>query len=318
MIINKKILVTGGAGFIGSHLVDQLIQEDCKVAVVDDLSTGKKENLNPKAKFYKIDIQDSKISEVFQKEKPEIVFHLAARIDVLKSVEDPIADAKINILGSLNVLENAAKSNAKKIIFSSSCAIYGEEKILPTPEICPPRYLSPYGINKLTIEKYLIYYKSKYNLNYTVLRLANVYGPRQNDNGEGGVVAVFIDKIVNNENPIINGDGKQTRDFVYVKDAARAFFLAGKSGFFGEINIGTEKETSINELCDQIKKITKSKINPLYGPSKTVDQKRSCLDCKKAKKELGWKPDYDLDQGIRDTIKWFKSKDNKNRAIQQF
>ncbi|HOL90509.1 MAG TPA: GDP-mannose 4,6-dehydratase [Candidatus Pacearchaeota archaeon] len=307
-----RILITGGAGFIGSHLADRLIKNGDKVILIDNLSTGKKENINPKAKFYKIDIQSPKISNILKKEKPEILFHLAAQIDVRKSVEDPIKDAKINILGSLNVIKNFYQESLKntkkpKIIFSSTGgAIYGDAKIIPTPETYPEFPLSPYGVCKLTIEKYLNYYWKVFNIPYVALRYANVYGPRQNSKGESGVVSIFIDKLFSGENPIINGSGKQTRDFVFIEDIIEANILAMKKNKVGVYNIGTGKETDINTIFQKLKKITNSNLKAVHCLEKKGEQKRSCLDYKKAQKELSWKPKYNLDEGLIKTVEWFK------------
>lgn len=310
-----QILISGGAGFIASHLTDKLIEQGHQVVVIDNLSTGRKENLNLKAKFYKIDICDSKISQIFQEEKPDIVFHFAAQIDVRKSVKDPIPDAKINILGSLNILQNFIsinqlnqhKSAAPKIIFASSGgAIYGDTDVIPTPETHLENPESPYGITKLTVEKYLNFYKKTFGLDYIVLRLANIYGPRQNSKGEGGVIAIFCDKMLKDEQPTINGDGEQVRDFVYVDDAVRSALLGMESEKSGVYNIGTGKETSINEIFRRIKELTNSNYKEVYGPAKQGEQKRSCLDYSKAKKELNWQPKYNLEEGLKETIEWFK------------
>jgi len=300
---NMKILVIGGCGFIGSHLTDKLIEKGHKTAVLDNLSTGKKENLNKKAKFYKIDICSLEISRIFKKEKPEIVFHLAAQIDVRKSIEDPMEDARINILGSLNVLENCRKNKVKKIIFASTGgAIYGEAKIVPTPEDYPEYPLSPYGIEKLTIDKFLNYYYQVFGLPYVSLRLANVYGPRQNSKGEAGVVAIFIDKMLSGGQPVIYGSGKQSRDFVFVDDVVEAFVSAAKSRKSGIYNIGTARETDINTIFKKLKKATGLKCKEVHKPAKAGEQKRSCLDSLKAKKELKWQPKYNLDKGLRKTL----------------
>ncbi len=310
-----KILVTGGAGFIGSNLVDRLIKENHKVAVVDNLSTGRKENLNPKAKFYNLDIQSQKISEVFKKEKPDVVFHLAAQIDVRKSVDDPIKDAKTNILGSLNIIQNFISVNSrqnsrkfKKFIFASTGgAIYGDADIVPTPETYPEFPLSPYGICKLTVEKYLNYYWKIFGLPYVALRYANVYGPCQNSKGEAGVIAIFCDKMLSDNQPIINGNGRQTRDFVYVDDVVEANILAMKSKKIGVYNIGTAKETDINTIFRQLKKLTDSQCKEVHSPAKPGEQKRSCLDFSKARKELGWQPSVNLDRGLKTTVEYFKN-----------
>jgi UDP-glucose 4-epimerase len=305
--MNVKCLVTGGAGFIASHLVDKLIENGYKVAVVDNLSTGKKENLNSKADFYKIDVQDSKLSEIFKKEKPDIVFHYAAQIDVRKSVEDPIASAKTNILGSLNVLENCRKFGVKKIVFASSGgAIYGEANAIPTSESYTAQPASPYGIEKLVVEHYLNFYKKAYNLDYLALRFANVYGPRQNSKGEAGVIAVFCDKMLSGQQPVINGDGKQTRDFVFVEDVINANILGIEKNESGIFNIGTGNETDINTLFSELKNIFNLKIEEIHVPGKLGEQQRSCLDFTRAKTMLGWQPQYNLNKGLEKTQEWFK------------
>jgi len=309
-----KCLVTGGAGFIGSHLVDKLIKEGHKVVVIDNLSTGRKENLNPKAKFYKIDICSYRISQIFKKEKPEVVFHYAAQIDVRKSVKDPVEDAKINILGTLNILENCKKYNIRKVIFASTGgAIYGDADIVPTPETYPELPLSPYGIAKLTIEKHLSYYYKVFGLPYVSLRLANVYGPRQNSKGEAGVVAIFCDKMLSKKQPIINGDGKQTRDFVFVDDVVEANISALKKDKVGIFNIGTARETDVNTLFKKLRELTDSKCAKIHGPTLPGEQKRSCLDYSEAKRELGWQPKYSLDKGLKKTVEWFRNKGSSGK-----
>jgi UDP-glucose 4-epimerase len=305
-----KCLITGGAGFIGSHLVDRLIKDGHTIAIIDNLSTGKKENLNKKANFYKIDICNAKIREIFKKEKPEIVFHLAAQIDVRKSVQNPIEDAQINILGSLNILENCKEFGVKKIIFiSSGGAIYGEAKIVPTPESYPANPLSPYGIAKLAIEKYLNYYYEVFNLPFISLRLANVYGPRQNPKGEAGVVAIFTDKLLNNQIPVINGDGTQTRDYVFVNDVVDAAILAFKSLKLRKpiFNIGTGMETSVNDLYKIMTKKIEKNISADHNLAKIGEQERSCLNYSKVAKELNWQPKYNIERGIKMTIDWFRT-----------
>jgi len=302
-----KILVTGGAGFIGSHLVDRLIKEGRKVIVADNLSTGKKENLNKKAKFYKIDICSPQISQIFKKERPEIVYHLAAQIDVRKSTENPVQDANINILGALNILENCKKNKVKKIIFASSVGVYGEPKILPVKENHPLNPLAPYPITKLTTEKYLNYYQSQ-GLNFVSLRYANIYGPRQpSEIGEGGVIAIFINKILKGERPTIFGRGQQTRDFLYVDDAVKAAILALKTQTSSIFNVGTNKEITINSLLKLILKILNKKIKPIYKPLREGEIIRSRIDFSKIKKELGWQPKYTLENGLKETINYFKN-----------
>jgi UDP-glucose 4-epimerase len=308
-----KILVTGGAGFIASHIVDELIRKGNKVVVVDNLSTGKKENLNSEVSFYELNIEDKELKDVFEKEKPEAVFHLAAQIDVRKSTKDPIEDGKTNILGSLNIIENFIKTNKdldslhKKIIFTSTGgAIYGDVSIVPTPESYPEWPLSPYGIAKLSIDKYLNYYHKVLGLNFVSLRLGNVYGPRQNSKGEAGVVAIFCDKMLSGENPVINGSGEQTRDFVYVKDVIRAQILALESNENGFFNVGTGEENNINTIFRELKELISPDFKEIHGPSKPGEQKRSCLDFSKIKDKLGWEPEYNIEKGLKETVEWFK------------
>ena len=304
-----KILVTGGAGFIGSHLVDRLVDRGDKVVIIDDLSSGRKENLNPGAIFYNIDICDENIATVFKKEKPEIVFHLAARADVRKSVADPVRDAQTNILGSLNVFENARRHNVKKVIFTSTGgAIYGNVDIVPTPETCREFPLSPYGIAKLSIEKYLYYYNKIFGMNFAIMRLANVYGPRQNPQGEAGVVAIFCGKMLAGQQPVVNGGGEQTRDFIYVDDAvvAVAAAMSGKNNAI--YNIGTGVETNIAEILERLSGLLGIDPKMARAPSKLGEQKRSCLDIAKANQELGWRPENSLKQGLEKTAGWFKEK----------
>lgn len=307
-----RTLVTGGAGFIGSHLVDKLIKEGHKVVVIDNLSTGKKENLNPKAAFYKIDIRSPKINQIFRKEKPQIVFHYAAQIDVRKSVENPIEDAKINILGTLNILENCKKNKVKKIIFASSVGVYGDSKKLPLKENYPLNPISPYPITKLAIEKYLNYYQSQ-GLDFVSLRYSNIYGPRQISTGEGGVIAIFIDKLLKGEKPTIFGDGNQTRDFLYVDDAIEAAIKALKAPSGSIYNVGTGKEITINNLLKLLSSILDVKTKPISRPLRKGEIIRSRIDYSKARRELGWKPEYSLEKGLQKTIGWFKQ--NLNDSI---
>lgn len=307
-----KCLITGGAGFIGSNLADKLIEDGHKVIIIDNLFSGKKENINKKAKLYKIDICSSKINQVFGKEKPEVIFHLAAQINVKESIKNPTIDAEINILGAINILENCITNKVKKVVFASSGgAVYGEANIIPTPETYLEFPLSPYGIAKLTTEKYLNYYYNVFNLPFIALRFANVYGPRQSAKGEAGVVATFCDKLLANQKPIINGDGKQTRDFVYVGDVVEALILAINSKKVGIFNIGTGKETNIKNLFKKIIEITNSSCKETYKPVKIEEQKRSCLNYSKASRELKWRPKYNLDQGLLKTIEWFSKKNGK-------
>ncbi len=304
-----KILVTGGAGFIASHVTDAYINAGHSVVIIDNLSMGLKENINPKAKFYQLDIRDEKVKDIFEQEKFDVVNHHAAQMDVRKSVDDPMFDASVNVVGVLNLLENCKKFGVKKFIFASTGgAIYGEQDYFPADENHPVRPLSPYGITKLATEKYLFYYEQVFGLPYVVLRYANVYGPRQNPHGEAGVVAIFAKKMLEGGQPQINGDGKQTRDYVFVSDVVRANLLAlnyGKSDIF---NIGTGIETDVNLLFNEIKKLTNSKCDELHAPAKLGEQLRSVLDTKKIEKELSWKPKYSIEEGLRLTVEFFKNK----------
>jgi UDP-glucose 4-epimerase len=307
-----KILVTGGAGFIGSHLVDRLIKGGHDVVVIDNLSTGKKENLNLNAKFYKIDIRDPKISRIFKKEKPRVVFHYAAQIEARKSVEEPVSDAEINIVGSLNILKNCKKYGIKKIIFASSGGeIYGDAEEIPTPETYVPSPISPYGIGKLAVEGYLNSYYQMFKMSFTALRYGNVYGPRQDPNGEAGIIAIFIKKMLEGKQPIIHGDGKQTKDYIFIEDAVETTMLSFKKDFIGILNIGTEKETSVLEIFYKLKELTHSRVKEKHIPLPPCGFKRGCLSIKKAKKELGWQPKYSLEKGLKKTVEFFKNLLNK-------
>ena len=298
---------SGGEGFIGSYLVERLIKEDHKVVVMDNLSTSKKENLNPEVKFYKADICDTKISQIFKEEKPEVVFHLAAQIDVRKSVENPIENARINILGTLNLLENCKKYKVKSFIFvSTGGAIYCDDKVIPKSESYHEFPLSPYEIEKLTIDKYIIYYYKILGLPFVSSRLANVYGSRQNSKGESGVIAIFCDKILNGKQPVINGSGTQTRDFIFVEDIVEAALLTMKIKKSGIYNIGTAKETDINTIFKKLKKLTGSKCKRIHVPALPGEQKR-CHDYSKARTELGWQPKYTLDKGLNKTVEKFRN-----------
>jgi UDP-glucose 4-epimerase len=302
-----KVLVTGGAGFIGSHIVDALIEYGYDVVVVDNLSSGVKKNINRKARFYELDIQDSKLDTVFHEERPNAVSHQAAQIDVRRSVSDPIFDAKTNVLGSINIFQNCINYNVNKVIFASSGgAIYGEQSIFPAPEDHPLKPISPYGITKLVAEQYLYYYRTIFGLDYTVLRYANVYGPRQDPLGEAGVVSIFIQKMLNQEQPVINGDGHQTRDFVYVADVAKANVLALKVDSHGAFNIGTGIETSVNQLFNHLKEIMNLPIEEKHGKAKWGEQQRSVIDYAKAKATLQWEPSTIFLDGLKKTCEYFQ------------
>lgn len=304
-----NILVTGGAGFIGSHVVDAYINDGQTVIVVDDLSAGFKENVNPRAEFYKLDIRSEELEKIFDKHNIEIVNHHAAQMDVRKSVADPKYDASLNILGGLNVFETARRHGVRKFIFSSTGgAVYGEQDYFPADEQHPLRPLSPYGITKLCTEKYLFYYKEVYGIDYVVLRYANVYGPRQNSHGEAGVVAIFAEKMLHGDQPIINGDGKQTRDYTYVGDVVKANLLALHSNGSDVFNIGTGTETSVNEIFLKLRQHLNPSCLENHGPAKQGEQQRSVVSYEKIQKKLGWSPSVSLNEGLRMTAEFFKKK----------
>ncbi|MBN2089502.1 NAD-dependent epimerase/dehydratase family protein [candidate division KSB1 bacterium] len=304
-----KILVTGGAGFIASHVADAYIKAGHEVVIIDNLSTGKIENINPNAKFYQLDILDEKVKEVFRTEKFDLVNHHAAQMDIRKSVADPLYDARVNILGTLNLMQNSVDFNVKKFIFiSSGGAAYGEQEIFPAPETHPTRPLSPYGVTKLTGEKYLYFYHTAYGLQYNVLRYANVYGPRQSPHGEAGVVAIFTTRLLNGEAPVINGDGKQTRDYVYVGDVVRANVKLLDFNQNETFNIGTSIETDVNQIFHHLNSLCDSNKPEQHGPAKKGEQLRSVIDYGKAIQVLDWKPEMDLATGLKETVEFFKQK----------
>lgn len=307
-----NILITGAAGFIGSHIADAYIAEGHHVVIVDNLSGGVRENINPKATFYQLDIRDEKIEEMFQKEHIDVVNHLAAQMDVRRSVADPQFDASVNVLGVLNVLENARKYGVKKIIFSSTGgAIYGEQDYFPADEEHPLRPLSPYGITKLTTEKYLFFYKAVYGIDHVILRYANVYGPRQNPHGEAGVVAIFCNKLLKGEQPTINGDGKQTRDYVFVGDVVLANVLALKHNGTNIFNVGTGIETDVNMLFCALRDHLNPSCPEQHAPAKAGEQMRSVISAEKIQRALGWKPTVLLQDGLKQTAEYFKRKAGK-------
>jgi UDP-glucose 4-epimerase len=308
--MGKRIIVTGGAGFIASHLVDRLILDGFEVLVIDNLSSGNSKNLNKAAKFLQADIRSRQAQNVITDFQPNLIDHHAAQIDVRKSVADPSLDASINIVGLLSILKAAAKvKRLEKIIFSSTGgAIYGDTDKLPTTENHSTNPTSPYGISKLTSEHYLRYFAGHYDLHYVCLRYGNVYGPRQNPHGEAGVVAIFTKILLEGKAPTINGDGKQTRDFIFVKDVVEANLKAISYSGSGIFNIGTEKETNVLQILAALKKAIPCEIDPKYGPAKSGEQQRSCLSCTEAKKKLGWSASTSLDEGIRQTVSFFRKK----------
>ena len=299
-----KILVTGGAGFIGSNLVDKLIKKGHKVIVVDKLYTGSQKNLNHKAKLFKFDTQNQKVFNVFKKEKPDIVYYLSGPINLRRKIDDPLFEKSLDILGSFKkILECSYISKVKKFVFiSSGGAMYSETKIIPTPENYPVSPISIYGLANLLLEKFLEEYSKIYNLNFIILRLSNVYGPRQ---WKSGIIPSLINSLLENKPPIIDGDGKQTRDFIYIDDVVGAMIVGAKSKKKEIFNVGSGQEVSINELYKKIAKILNKKIKPKYLLSREVGLRRSALDFSKIKKALHWKPKYSLEEGLRKTTEWF-------------
>lgn len=305
-----RILVTGGAGFIASHITDAYINLGHHIAVVDNLSTGKSEFINKRAKFYHADITNrTEIEEIIELEKPEVINHHAAQISVRNSTVDPQNDARINLLGLLNLLEAGRINGLKKFIFASSGGVvYGEAEVLPTPESYTPLLpLSPYGVTKLASELYLYYYFKSYGISYIALRYSNVYGPRQNPHGEAGVVAIFTKKLLKRETPIINGDGSQTRDYIFVDDIVQANIASLEKNAVGVFNIGTGRETNVNDLFGHLKKILNTKSEAKHGPARPGEQKRSCLDIKLAGKKIGFKACVSLADGFNRTVEYFRS-----------
>lgn len=303
-----KILVTGGAGFIGSHVVDLFVAQGYEVVIVDDLSTGRASNLNPAAKFYQVDIRSPQLREVFQAEKPDFVSHHAAQMDVRRSVAQPLFDADINILGSINLLEIAKDFQVKRFVYiSTGGAVYGEPERLPCDESHPINPICQYGASKHTVEHYLYMYYANYGLKYTVLRYPNVFGPRQDPHGEAGVVAIFTGRMLAGESVTIYGDGEQTRDFVYVGDCAQANLLAltvdHEPGIY---NLGWGRPTSINEICSVLVNITDYSLPVQYGPAKVGETRHIYLDASKVKKDLGWVPTITLEAGLEKTVDYFK------------
>ncbi|NOU66240.1 NAD-dependent epimerase/dehydratase family protein [Paenibacillus sp. LMG 31461] len=300
-----RVVVTGGCGFIGSHIVERLIKEKHEVLVIDNLSTGKIENINlNEVIFHQIDILDQNLNDIFHQFKPRIVYHLAAQIDIQKSMKDPKFDADSNIKGTISLLECCRNVGVRKIIYASSAAIYGNPLYLPIDEKHSKIPLSFYGLSKFTPESYIKLFSELHDLKYTILRYANVYGERQDYKGEGGVVSIFLNKILKNEAPYINGDGEQSRDFIYVKDIAEANLAVMDAGDNEIYNISTNIPTKINTLYQNIiLSCARTHIMPIYKESRKGDILDSYLDNQKIKTHLGWEPKYTLIDGIKETLR---------------
>jgi UDP-glucose 4-epimerase len=297
-----KIVVTGGAGFIASHIVDAYLEQGHEVHIFDDFTTGQKANVNTKATLHQVDIAENEAARLIEQIKPDVLSHHAAQMDVRRSVADPTFDARVNILGFINLLEAGKNSGVKKVIFASSGgAVYGEQEVFPADESHATQPASPYGVSKRAGELYLSYYHQVFGLPYIALRYANVYGPRQSAMGEAGVVAIFLSLLLGGKTPVINGDGRQTRDYVYVGDVAAANMAALQSSFVGPINIGTGVETDVVTIFQHLREAVGSSIEAQHGPPKAGEQRRSCLDTGRAAQILGWRPQMTLKDGLRHT-----------------
>lgn len=306
-----KILVTGGAGFIGSHVVDVMIEAGHEVVVVDNLwqhGGGKRENIHPDATFYEIDIRDPNLQDVFQRERPEVICHLAAQHSVKISTDDPMHDADVNILGLINLLQNATRYETRKIIFSSSGATYGTVETMPVDEKTVQNPESPYGITKMASEFYLRFWKNMHGLDFTILRYGNVYGPRQDPMGEAGVIAIFSRQILMKESVRIDWDGEQQKDYVYVGDVARANLAALNAGSGEVYCIAYGKGTSVNALYEGLTKIIGYTVEIRRAPKRPGDIYLTYFDCSKAYRELGWKAEVTLEKGLELTVQYFREK----------
>jgi UDP-glucose 4-epimerase len=302
-----KIVVTGGAGFIASHIVDAYLENGHEVHVFDDFSTGRKLNLNSDAVVHELNVADREAANLILKLKPDVLNHHAAQMDVRHSVENPLFDAGVNILGFLNLLEACKNANTQRVIFASSGgAIYGDKEPIPATEEHAKEPMSPYGVSKMTGELYLAYYYMAFGMRYVALRYANVYGPRQSSKGEAGVVAIFISQLLAQKSPTINGDGKQTRDYVFVGDVVRANVAALGTSHVGGINIGTGRETDVTTICRLLQRGTSSKVEAIHGPVKPGEQMRSCLETTLAGRVLDWKPKVSIEEGLKRTIAYYR------------
>jgi UDP-glucose 4-epimerase len=310
-----KVLVTGGAGFIASHVVDGYVASGHDVVVVDDLSRGSERNLNPKARFYKVDIRDVQaLGAVFAAEKPEVINHHAAQMDVRRAVREPVFDAEVNILGSINLLGLAVEHQVRRVVYVSTAgAAYGEPRQLPVAEDAPVNPITPYGISKHTVEHYLFTYNSLYGLSYVVLRYGNVYGPRQSSKGEAGVFAIFAEQMLAGEQPVIFGDGSKTRDYVYISDAVAANIAALTMGTGEIFNIGGGVATPDEEIFRLVRDhLGKNDLRPKFAARRPGEIEHITLDTSKARRLLDWKPKIDIAEGARLTVQYFQKQAREN------
>jgi UDP-glucose 4-epimerase len=311
-----KVLVTGGAGFIGSHVADRLLADGHEVVILDDLYTGHVEHLPARARFYQMDVHSHWLDEFFKIERPEAIVHLAAQASVRRSVEDPVFDASVNLLGTVALLQAAVQHAVRRFVFASTGgAIYGDTDLVPTPEDAPALPVSPYGASKLSAEVYLRTFHELHGLSYTALRYANVYGPRQDPHGEAGVVAIFSQRLLRGETARINGDGKQTRDFVYVGDVAEANARALMSDAVGSFNVGTGVETDVNRIFAVLKQLTGSNQPEVHGPPLAGEQRRSVVDPRKIERVMGWRAQTSLEAGLNATVLYFREAPAARAAV---
>ncbi|MCA0754343.1 NAD-dependent epimerase/dehydratase family protein [Paenibacillus sp. N4] len=307
-----RILITGGAGFIGSHLTDRLVEDGHEVTVIDNLSHGKKHQVPPQARFYEADVTGPELDGIFEACRPEVVYHHAAQINVVTSLQQPLKDAGTNILGTLALLMHCKKYGVKKIVYASSAAVYGTPQYLPVDERHPVKPLSFYGISKHSPEHYIEAFSALYGIDYTIFRYANVYGPRQDPEGEGGVISIFLNKLAKGEVPAIFGDGYQTRDFIYVKDIVSANAAALTSGGGRTLNVSCNVPSSVNGLLELLCSLTGNKVTAEYKPALPGDIRHSVLCNEAAKSELIWTPQYSLEEGLKDTLAFEKMADQTN------
>jgi UDP-glucose 4-epimerase len=304
-MVAMKVLVTGGAGFIGSHIVDALLDSHYEVVVVDNLVTGHIKNIHPSVRFYQLDVRGD-LDDLFGKEKPDYVIHQAGQVSVSQSLIDPLYDCEENIIGTLNILQACVRHHVKKMVFASTAAIYGNPAYLPIDEGHPLHPISFYGLTKWHAEKCIQLFSRAHQLDYTILRYANVYGPRQDARGEAGAIAIFIEKVIKGELPVLFGDGKQTRDFVYVKDVARANLAALMSGSQETLNVGTGQESSLEEVIGQLGEISGRNFQPILRPERAGDIRSSVLNNERLQLKLNWLPFYSLKDGLVETMKFYE------------
>jgi len=301
-----NVLVTGGAGFIASHIVKAYIKEGHRVTVLDDLSTGKREFVDPNAIFYQMDVRADEVEEILVKEKIDVISHHAAQMSVQISVKDPVTDANSNIIGTLLLIQKAVKLRIRKFIFASTGgALYGEQDFFPAHEEHPCKPVSPYGISKMCVEHYLRFFVANSDLEPLIFRYSNIFGPRQNPHGEAGVVAIFCHRLNQGKPPIINGSGEQTRDYLFIDDLVQANLIALSPDCSGTYNLGTGREVSVNTLTKTLIQKSGNDINPQYGPERSGEQMRSVIDANKFRKRFGWKIKCSLEQGLIKTLKYF-------------